>query len=216
MIEICPAILTSSSKELKEELLSYSKLFNIIDIDINVDNDDFTGQITRRLEDVITILETMNEVPFLNLHLMVENPLKEINKVIGKSFENKIRFIIHQESSLDDVIFSFLGRDKIGATLKVDSELKDLEFYNKFSEVQLMTVSIGYQGNEFEKKVLEKSKELKDMGFTGIISIDGGVNLETVDEIKKYPINRVSVGSYFSKSEDLIKSKKELEAALNG
>ncbi|MFS8130426.1 MAG: hypothetical protein ACMG57_00455 [Candidatus Dojkabacteria bacterium] len=213
MIKVCPAILTDKKSVFESQMKTYSALFDTIDIDVNVKVDNFKGKVTVPVEIFIPILEKYPKTEF-NIHLMTEFPLEEIKKTVNSTIFKKLRFIIHQESRFDKQIFSFLGRSKIAATLEVGSDLESINFYKKFSEVQLMTVDVGYQGAKFEEKILKKANKLRDMGFDGIISIDGGVNLNTAEIIKKYPIKRLSVGSYFSKSNDIETDLKELNDAL--
>lgn len=214
MIKICPAILTSDITEFERELKLYSEIFDFIDIDVNVKVDNFKGKVTVPIEKFLPLIEEYKET-FFNIHLMTEFPLEEIKKTVNSSIFKNLRFIIHQESRVDKQVFSLLGRNSLAATLEVESNLQPLSFYNQYSEVQLMTVDVGYQGTPFQLQVLEKSKELKKLGFSGVVSIDGGVNLETAKEIKKYPIDRVSVGSYFSKSKNITEDFEILNHALN-
>ncbi len=213
MIKICPAILTDKIDEFEKELKEYSPLFEVIDIDVNVKVDNFKGKVTVPVENFISLLEKYPK-NFFNIHLMTEFPLEEIKKTVSSPVFKNLRFIIHQESRIDNQIFTLLGRNRIAATLEVESELETIEFYKKYSEVQFMTVEVGYQGATFQTKVLEKAKKLKSLGFEGIISIDGGVNLETAEIIREYPIDRVSVGSYFSKSSHIENDLKQLNDAL--
>src|SRR6185369_13819206 len=148
MIKVCPAILTSSLEEFERELKDYSELFDVIDIDVNVKVDDFKGKVTVPVEKFIPLLEKYPK-KFFNIHLMTESPLEEIKKTVTSSVFNNLRFIIHQESRVDNQIFTLLGRNRLAATLEVETELGLLSFYKKYSEVQLMTVDIGYQGSEF-------------------------------------------------------------------
>jgi pentose-5-phosphate-3-epimerase len=53
------------------------------------------------------------------------------------------------------------------------------------------------------------------LGYTGRISIDGGVNLTSAEEIKYWEIDRVSVGSFFQKSKDAQLAYMKLQLALN-
>ena len=49
----------------------------------------------------------------------------------------------------------------------------------------------------------------------GLIALDGGVNIKTAPLLKNYPIDKVSVGSYFSKSNDLQSDLNLLNQTLN-
>jgi len=213
MIKVCPAILTSKVEDFEKQLAEYSPLFDVIDIDVNVKVDNFKGKVTVPVETFLQIIEKYSKNNF-NIHLMTEFPLEEIKKTVTSPIFKNLRFIIHQESRIDNQIFTLLGRNRVAATLEVETELETIKFYENYSEVQFMTVEVGYQGATFQVKVLEKAKKLRNLGFKGIISIDGGVNFETAEIIQRYPIDRVSVGSYFSKSSHVENDLKQLNDAL--
>ena len=78
-----------------------------------------------------------------------------------------------------------------------------------------MSIEIGFQGNRFNKKVIKRVEQLREIGYHKKISLDGGVNLKTANLIKGLKIDRVSVGSFFVRSKNIIKDKLKLEKALN-
>jgi pentose-5-phosphate-3-epimerase len=207
MIEICPAILTNDQAEFTRELNDYSKLFSVIDIDINNPGDNFSGLNTVTTEFVANQIKDYSNIRF-NIHLMVQNPSIEIEK-----FNNKLHltFFIHQEANINKLV----GQDKMNLAIQVQSKAKSIDFYKQFNEIQLMTVQIGYQGSKFQPSVLGRVEWLRNEGYIGRISLDGAVDLQTAESIKNYDVNRVSVGSYFSKSTDLELDKQKLELALN-
>jgi pentose-5-phosphate-3-epimerase len=207
MIEICPAILTNDQAEFTRELNDYSKLFSVIDIDINNPGDNFSGLNTVTTEFAANQIKDYSNIRF-NIHLMVQNPSIEIEK-----FNNKLHltFFIHQEANINKLV----GQDKMNLAIQVQSKAKSIDFYKQFNEIQLMTVQIGYQGSKFQPSVLGRVEWLRNEGYIGRISLDGAVDLQTAESIKNYDVNRVSVGSYFSKSTDLELDKQKLELALN-
>jgi pentose-5-phosphate-3-epimerase len=211
MIKITPAILTNNIQEFERELNLYSKHFDLIDIDVNVDFDNFEGMTTASIESVQALIENIDTN--INFHLMTTKPLYQVTFLERFVNTYKFKYIIHQEVEIDSKIYD-LPQEKLGVAVKSESELKDLEFYNKFSEVQLMTIHTGFQGSKFQPEILDRVEVLKKMGFSGIISIDGGVNLDSAKFIKETLLDRVSVGSYFSKSSNLQKDLESLNIAL--
>ncbi len=215
MIKITPAILTSDLSTFQAQLEQYARVVNLIDIDINIENDNFGGRITVHLDDVIQLIlssEEANTTKF-NLHLMVDFPSEQIALINNFAFVNRV--FVHQETILGE-IGDYLMFEKRGLAVKAESKLLDINFYKNFSEIQLMTIKTGAQGSSFKVEIMSRVEELKKMGYKGKISIDGGVNLSTADLIKKYSIDRVSVGSFFSKSENFEKDYELLNKALNG
>lgn len=212
MIRICPAILTDSLDELKRELKVYSESFDLVDIDINVANDAFQGKDTVGIE---IVLEEAKKFSFLslNLHLMVEKPLIFLEK-IASNFKQINRILVHEEYANQEII-DVIPFENRGVVVTQEIDNTKLEFYNKFSEVQLMTVVPGAQGSIFLPDALNKVKDLKDLGYKGMISVDGGVNVDTARIIRDYDVERVSVGSYFSKSDDVTNELFQLNGVLN-
>jgi ribulose-phosphate 3-epimerase len=212
-IQICPAILTSSEDEFKRELEVYSKLFEVIDIDINLEGDKFYGQVTVGTDFVAKEIQKF-DVKF-NIHLMVSNPLREIEKFSKEQIMAKnISFFIHQESNINKLI-DRVEELNLKLAVKAGSEPREIEFYKKFPEIQLMTIETGKQGNKFKPEILSRAEWLRTNGYEGNISIDGSVNLESARIIRQHKIDRVSAGSYFSRSENVSDSKMKLALALN-
>lgn len=213
-MEICPAILTNNIKEFKNQLEIYSKYFNTIDIDINVSGDGFEGVVTPNLDLIIQEIQRLPRIQF-NFHLMLSKPFW-IYKYISDNLKQRVFYFLHQESDisfLDDIEMT----EDIGICIEKQTKLREIEFYNQFSEIQLMTVEIGFQGSKFDKRILQKAKNLRQMGYTGRLSLDGGINLESAIDIRasEVEINRLSVGSYFSTSKDVKSSLEKLNNILS-
>ncbi|BCX13587.1 MAG: ribulose-phosphate 3-epimerase [Candidatus Dojkabacteria bacterium] len=195
---IAPAIFTNNIDEFKFQLESYTKFAKYVDVDINYPSEIFRGMQTIELDEALSVLtKAKRENVNLSFHLMMDDPQEAIEAVM-KSNIKIYKIYIHQESNIQDINI----KSNLAITVNVESRLLDLEFYNQFSEVQLMTVTTGNQGNDFMPDVLEKARALREQGFTGLIGIDGGVNDKTAHLIKNYPIDKVSVGSFFSKALD--------------
>lgn len=197
-MKVVPAILISNLEEFERQLSLYSEFTEYIDLDINVAGDDFKGIVTIDLNSILQII-LKKKYHFLtcNFHLMVTRPHEQI-RLIQDSGINFGKIYIHQEADLSKVT----KQPFLGIAIKAESELKNIEYYLQYSEVQLMTIETGAQGNPIKPEVLERANWLRNKGFEGIISIDGGVNEKTVELIKKYPIDKVSVGSFLSKAID--------------
>lgn len=211
MIEISPAVLASSKEEFLRQVKGYKKVVDRIDIDINTADDRFYGVVTVTPTEVLEIISQNLDVKF-SLHLMVERPLYIIQDF--KKIRQDLFYFVHQEAYIDDV-FEVLKKEECGVVVKAESALESVDFYNQFSEVQFMTIETGEQGNGFKPEVLDRVEWLKKQGYKGKISIDGSVNLESSDLIKRFPIDRVSVGSFFSKSNDFKKDYDLLDKLLN-
>lgn len=196
-MNITPAILTQD-KEFFLRLYNDLKFCQSLDIDIC--RPPFVQSKTVQISDILNELDYKSQD--IGFHLMVEDPvtdLKLLNELNLK--ETLLRVYVHQESKLEELLdFDINFSIKLGVAVNLSSDLLDLEFYNRFFEVQLMSVEVGKQGGEFQPKVLEKVDKLRSMGYGGIISFDGGINLQTILNVKN--VDRVSVGSYFQRSQN--------------
>lgn len=214
MIEISPAILTDNKKEFVRQLKAYTAFAKQVDIDINIPDDNFPGHATVELGFVLDQL--LHEQGKFGTHLMVAEPLALVNVFIRTPLPHELVFYIHQEANYKSIIDVELPpKYALGVAVKAESELMDLEFYQQFAEVQLMTIKTGEQGNPFLEAALRRAAKLRALGFTGKISCDGGVDLETAKLIKNEPIDRVSVGSYLSTAVDPEAAYRQLDAILN-
>lgn len=216
MIKISPAILTSEKNEFIQELKIFRPIAEQIDIDINIPNDEFEGNVTF---DLASVLDQLSKFPGIyGIHLMVTNPVIFIAQIIDRTeyFTEGSVIYVHQESNLDGVFdINLPEKFRLGISVKAETELNSIGYYNQFDEVQFMTIETGAQGNPFKPEILERVNFLKDNSYEGLVSIDGSVNEKTAEIIKEYPLDRVSVGSYLSRSEDPIKSYKKLDRILN-
>ena len=212
MIKICPAILVNKEKDFIYQLNKYTAYFDCIDVDLNIDGDDFLGNTTISPSNAFKFLKHQNN--HFNIHLMVSNPIEIINlgfkeKLLPKRF----RFFLHQEADFSRVLSKYKHLD-FGIVVKAETKLNDVLFYKQFPEIQLMTIITGKQGNPFIPKILNRVEYLRKNGYKGAISLDGSVNLESAKKIRNFDINRVSVGSFFSKAKDLELSKQKLALVL--
>ena len=61
---------------------------------------------------------------------------------------------------------------------------------------------IGFQGEPFDERVLEKIKDFRDEYVDVTISVDGGVSLESAPRLVEAGVNRFVVGSALWQSND--------------
>jgi len=135
------------------------------------------------------------------LDLMVERPEENLDTWlhIGAA-----RVIFHYASvhnwekikNIDHVIRNFI---KIGCAVTIHDTIEDI--YTLIDEkiidfVQVMGIShIGYQGELFEEKSLDIITGLKERYPDLVISIDGGVSIDTIAELSLAGVERFVSGS---------------------
>ncbi len=210
-MNIYPAILTNNINIFRENLRSF-QIFDEIDVDIIVPGNLTSTLKTVSIEDAIAEVSRFQNKKY-KFHLMCDFPFHEIQKVKDRIQFLNIVFIIHQESSFDlnDVESS---KTPIGLALKYTSHFRSLKYYENFCLVQIMSVEIGKQQNVFEPAALQKVTELRELGYDREVALDGGINLENVAYIAEYDVNSLSVGSYFTKSLNVIDDKEKLQEQI--
>jgi ribulose-phosphate 3-epimerase len=145
-------------------------------------------------QDISKLDEIQTDASF-EIHLMVENPLDFLKNKVKKV--TKISCHVEAETDLGEFINKAkeLGY-KTGLSLNPETPINTLDAYiYDIDFVQLMTVSPGSQGREFQKSVLKKVVELKDKHPDIPVQVDGGVNEENLLLVLNTGVNDVVIGS---------------------
>lgn len=150
-----------------------------------------------------------------DVHLMVKNPEKHIDKYI-KAGANILS--VHFESFEDEeLLIKTLKKIKskgVMAGLVIDLDTK-IEVVDKFlpllDMVVIMSVKAGKGGQEFNKSALKKIKYVKSKNAEVLIQVDGGINDKTAASCVRAGADILSVGSYIYNNDtyDAIQSIKK-------
>ncbi len=145
----------------------------------------------------------------LDVHLMVKNPLKYISDYASLNTEY---ITIHKD--IEDDLLTCLKEIKsyyikTGIALKDEDEIKDIIPYLPYIDLLLiMSVTPGAGGQSFQDEAVSKMKEAQILkkeyskDFSFIVSVDGGINADTIAKVNNY-VDMVVSGSYLSRSTDL-------------
>lgn len=159
--------------------------------------------VSNKTDDFIDVLNN-SEKP-LDVHLMVDNP---INYII--QYKNlKPEFVtIHSEinyniKDLIDLIHSY--GIKAGISIKPNTSIESIEEYlNDVENVLIMSVEPGLGGQKFMDSILYKidilNKLRKEKKYNYEISIDGGINDETINKVRD--VDFVISGSFICMSDN--------------
>lgn len=213
MIEIIPAIIPKNIEDLKEKLEKVRKLARFVQVDV------IDGKFAPRLSwpygegDEKSFREIVSEekgLPFwedfdFEADLMIENPEESLNDFIKAGFG---RLVIHIESAKNlEKIISETREKGISVYLaqNIQTPTEELEkWIDRIDGIQLMGISrIGFQGEPFDERVISKIKYLRERHPGLIISIDGGVSLQTAPQLISAGANKLVAGSAIFKSEDI-------------
>lgn len=148
----------------------------------------------------------------LDIHLMVDNPIKYII-----DYKNlKPEFItIHSEinqniEDLIDLIHSY--GIKAGISIKPGTDIKEIEYLlKKIDNVLIMSVEPGKGGQKYidsEDKINKLKTLREENNYNYLISIDGGINNETIEKVKN--VDFIISGSFICMSDDYQEKINEL------
>lgn len=233
---IIPAVLAKDYHDLKEHLALVRGLVPWVQIDVCdgkfVPSECWPyskGQYDGFFQ---TILSEEEGLPFwkdldFEIDLMVENPENVISDWITAGAS---RVILHIESFVSETakneFFEKCGSSapassvfsgiEIGLAIDIDTPNENLApFMKKLQSVaciQCMGIkNDGFQGEEFDLRVLEKISILKKLYPDIIISVDGGVNFETARKLIKAGANRLVSGSQIFDSTNIVESIEHLK-----
>lgn len=138
----------------------------------------------------------------MDIHLMVDN----IDTVLDYSKLEPYFLTFHVEIIKDNSIIKLLKEKgiKVGLAINPETDIELLMPYvNDIDLVLFMSVKPGKGGQDFKKEVLDKIKSFKErVNNNIIISIDGGINNNTIDLVKEAGCDMVVSGSYITNSDN--------------
>lgn len=204
-MEIIPAIMPKSFADIGEHVERVKDFVDFVQLDL-MDGEfveakswpffDKDKQSIRELMDGEIRLPFADKVKY-EFDLMVRTPETDLKKYIklganrlivhANSIDNKELFLEEIERCGVEWGIAFLTTDNL-------ADSKDLIMRANF--IQLMGIeNIGYQGQSFDPRVLDQAKHVREMKSDAIISVDGGVNLDTARELANVGVNRLVSGS---------------------
>ncbi len=132
---------------------------------------------------IVEAVRRVTDLP-LDVHLMISNPgeyLKRFREAGADLLTIHIEVIPQPETLLEEI--HALGA-AAGISLNPPTPVSAVEPYlNQCDLVLVMSVMPGFGGQVFQPSVLSKVRRIRELaGDRLLLSIDGGVNLETVGE----------------------------------
>ncbi|HRH25003.1 MAG TPA: hypothetical protein PLQ20_01540 [Candidatus Paceibacterota bacterium] len=231
MIEIIPAILPQSFRDIEQAVEKVRAIAPTIQIDfcdgkfVNNKTWWWTGKEVSRKDAIIKEEEGLPYWDSINYEfdLMVSDPLSQMDTFIALG---PSKIIFHKKSvSVESLLNYFENLPEItrqmisfGIALDLDDdpvEIAPLVPYLR--RIQCMGIEhIGFQGEPFTEKSLELVKKVYDLYGESIrISVDGGVNAKNIPDLVKAGARRLVVGSAIFQSIDPHGTIEELQNLAN-
>ena len=207
---IIPAILEKDIIEIKNKVQMLQDECSLFQIDV-ADGSLVNGSTFLSVKS----LDQIDTDSTFELDLMVKNPQDYVKQRILSVF--KVCTYIKANSNVEEFIKRAKSLDYITG-ISVDSltDISEIEKYiSDIDYIQFMGVEPGGQGRPFDKKIINKVKEVKDLYSFIDIQIDGGVNFDTLLELKKLGIKDFVIGSAIFADTDPINKYKKFKEFIN-
>lgn len=151
----------------------------------------------------------------LDVHLMAVSPLKYLDFFASQNTEF---YTFHYEAVKDvpETIAKIKNTGlKAGIAIRLETDVDRItEFLPLLDQVLVMSCGGGHGGTPFQEIALEKiitlNKLKAENDYSYLISVDGGINHDTIDLVKEAGVNMVASGSYICMSDDYQKSIDDL------
>lgn len=211
MIEIVPAILPKDFDDLDLRVDLLRKLVPIVQIDIcdGTLTPDPTWPYRKSDHNFEAILREDHGLPgWENLNFEIDLMVRHTeDKVLTWVGAGASRIVAHLEGTgnFQKVIDELESFVEIGLAIDLNTPIAQaIPFIDKIDFIQCMGISkIGYQGQPFDRRVIERVSDLRHKYPKLIISVDGGVNLKNAPALISAGANRLVVGSAIFDSADL-------------
>src|SRR6056297_190663 len=207
MNKIIPAILTNDPNKLQQKFQQIKNITNLVQIDL------MDGHFVDNKSIELNTLKLYKDFEF-ELHLMVKDPQDYLKKMSGLKVKS---FAFHIETQINhkDLISKLREKNiNVGIAINPETSVKTLDpFLGLIDFVLVLGVNPGFSGNKFQDKVLEKISYLKQKNMK--VEVDGGVNLENIEKIKKAGADRFAIGSGLFGAEDINSCFKKLNSKIN-
>lgn len=200
MIKIAPSILAADMLNMQRDVTRMVEAgCDMIHVDIMdahfVPNLSYGPDMVKALKKVFT-------TP-LDVHLMMDNPEKYLETFIGNGADI---LTIHAEipgdvrAALEKI--HALGA-KTGLSVKPGTPVEAIaDLLPLCDMVLVMTVEPGFGGQKFRPEMMEKIRQLRAMGYQGMIEADGGISRDTLPVLHEAGLSVAVLGTGLYRSED--------------
>lgn len=219
MIEIIPAIMPKDYEHLDEMMSLFVGVVPLVQLDIMdgkfvpertwpYSRDPHFEAISKEEEG----MPRWEEIDF-EADLMISDPELAVPKWVSAGAN---RVIVHVESMKDfEVIRAAVpeGMIELGLAINNDTPLSMLDPYlDRIDFVQCMGIAqIGFQGQPFDERVVERVRTLRAMKPEMPISVDGSVNFDTARILADAGATRLVSGSAILEADDFTQAVAQLK-----
>ena len=205
MVKISPSALACDLTKMGEEVNEIEKAgAEMVHLDV------MDGVFVPNSSFGLAVLEALRKKSsmFFDVHLMIVNPEKYIERYITECGADLITFHLEATNVPDECINMIKKHGKRAAvSIKPKTPIEEVYPYlDRCDMVLIMTVEPGFGGQSFMPDMLEKVKalraEITRRGLNVDIQVDGGINAETAKLARDAGANVLVAGSAVFKAQD--------------
>ena len=212
MKKILPSILSADFANLERDVRELEQI-GIDMFHIDVMDGNFVPNISFGFPIIEAIRSKTDKI--FDCHLMIARPEEYVERFCNAGCD-MVSFHIEATNHADRVIQIIKNSGKkAGMVLNPQTPIESVKYLlPKLDYVLIMTVNPGFGGQKFIPEMLEKIEELakirEEKGYSFLIQVDGGVNVETSKLCRDKGANLLVCGSFLFGAEDKEKTLGEL------
>ena len=212
MKKILPSILSADFANLEHDVRELEQI-GIDMFHIDVMDGNFVPNISFGFPIIEAIRSKTDKI--FDCHLMIARPEEYVERFCNAGCD-MVSFHIEATNHADRVIQIIKNSGKkAGIVLNPQTPIESVKYLlPKLDYVLIMTVNPGFGGQKFISEMLEKIEELakirEEKGYSFLIQVDGGVNVETSKLCRDRGADLLVCGSFLFGTEDKEKILGEL------
>ena len=212
MKKILPSILSADFANLERDVRELEQI-GIDMFHIDVMDGNFVPNISFGFPIIEAIRSKTDKI--FDCHLMIARPEEYVERFCNAGCD-MVSFHIEATNHADRVIQIIKNSGKkAGIVLNPQTSIESVKYLlPKLDYVLIMTVNPGFGGQKFISEMLEKIEELakirEEKGYSFLIQVDGGVNVETSKLCRDKGADLLVCGSFLFGAEDKEKTLGEL------